>query len=136
MIYIGQKKEYEVIEKAMNLFWKNGYEKTSMQMLEKEIGINKFSIQARFGNKHGVFIESLKCYKSKTKLLFDLFKNGFNGVEDNKQFFYESVRSSGKEDNQKGCFVTNTQNEFLEIEDSVMTEKMTSFRNILKILKI
>ena len=136
MIYIGQKKEYEVIEKAMNLFWKNGYEKTSMQMLEKEIGINKFSIQARFGNKHGVFIESLKYYKSKTKLLFDLFKNGFNGVEDNKQFFYESVRSSGKEDNQKGCFVTNTQNEFLEIEDSVMTEKMTSFRNILKILKI
>lgn len=136
MIYIGQKKEYEVIEKAMNLFWKNGYEKTSMQMLEKEIGINKFSIQARFGNKHGVFIESLKCYKSKTKLVFNLFKNGFNGVEDNKQFFYESVRSSGKEDNQKGCFVTNTQNEFLEIEDSVMTEKMTSFRNILKILKI
>lgn len=120
----------------MNLFWKNGYEKTSMQMLEKEIGINKFSIQARFGNKHGVFIESLKYYKSKTKLLFDLFKNGFNGVEDNKQFFYESVRSSGKEDNQKGCFVTNTQNEFLEIEDSVMTEQMTSFRNILKILKI
>ena len=117
----------------MNLFWKNVYEKTSMQMLEKEIGINKFSIQARFGNKHGVFIESLKYYKSKTKLLFDLFKNGFNGVEDNKQFFYESVRSSGKEDNQKGCFVTNTQNEFLEIEDSVMTEQMTSFRNILKI---
>ena len=133
MIYIGQKKEYEVIEKAMNLFWKNVYEKTSMQMLEKEIGINKFSIQARFGNKHGVFIKSLKCYKSKTKLVFNLFKNGFNGVEDINQFFYESVRSSGKEDNQKGCFVTNTQNEFLEIEDSVMTEQMTSFRNILKI---
>jgi TetR/AcrR family transcriptional repressor of nem operon len=48
-------------------------------------------------------------------------------------FFYESVRSFAQEDNQKGCFVTNTQNEFLEIEDSVMTEQMTSFRNILKI---
>ena len=52
--------EQEVVEKAMNLFWKNGYEGTSMQMLEKEMGINKFSIYASFGNKHGLFLESLK----------------------------------------------------------------------------
>jgi len=29
--------EQEVLEKAMNLFWKNGYETTSMQQLEKEM---------------------------------------------------------------------------------------------------
>jgi TetR/AcrR family transcriptional repressor of nem operon len=35
---MARKKEYiedEVIEKAMNLFWKNGYVTSSMQMLEK-----------------------------------------------------------------------------------------------------
>jgi len=50
---MARKKEYreeEVIEKAMNLFWRNGYESTSMQMLEKEMGINKFSIYASFGS--------------------------------------------------------------------------------------
>ncbi|MBC7557159.1 MAG: TetR family transcriptional regulator, partial [Chryseobacterium sp.] len=44
---MARKKKYieeVVLEKAMNLFWKNGYEKTSMQMLEEEMGINKFSI--------------------------------------------------------------------------------------------
>ena len=34
-------KEEEVVEKAMNLFWRNGYEATSMAMLEQEMGINK-----------------------------------------------------------------------------------------------
>ncbi|GAK75996.1 transcriptional regulator [Nonlabens ulvanivorans] len=54
---MARKKEYiesEVIEKAMTLFWRNGYENTSMQMLEKEMGINKFSIYSSFGSKHGV----------------------------------------------------------------------------------
>lgn len=63
---MARKKEYiesEVIEKAMTLFWRNGYENTSMQMLEKEMGINKFSIYSSFGSKHGVFVESLKTYK-------------------------------------------------------------------------
>jgi AcrR family transcriptional regulator len=43
-----------VIEKAMSLFWRNGYQNTSVRMLEKEMGINQFSIYASFGNKHGV----------------------------------------------------------------------------------
>ena len=46
-----QYKEEEVIEKAMGLFWKNGYRNTSLRMLSKEMGINQFSINASFGNK-------------------------------------------------------------------------------------
>jgi TetR/AcrR family transcriptional repressor of nem operon len=58
----------------MQLFWCNGYETTSMQMLEKEMGINKFSIYASFGNKHGLFIESLKCYKLKVSVILEKLK--------------------------------------------------------------
>jgi hypothetical protein len=31
-------------------------------MLEKEMGINKFSIYSNFGNKNGVFLESAALY--------------------------------------------------------------------------
>jgi len=51
---MARKKEYieeEVIENAMYLFWQNGYENTSMKMLEQEMGINKFSIYSSFGSK-------------------------------------------------------------------------------------
>ncbi|XMO87003.1 TetR/AcrR family transcriptional regulator [Algibacter sp. AS12] len=127
-----QYNEEEVLEKAMHLFWKNGYETTSMQMLEKEMGINKFSIYSSFGNKHGLFLESLKQYKSRVNDVLQKFKNGTKGIEDIKQFFYDSVSSNFKTDHLKGCFVTNTYNEFSETEDELIKEQMDSFMDNLK----
>ena len=136
---MARKKEYredEVVEKAMNLFWKKGYEATSMQMLEKEMGINKFSIYSSFGNKHGLFLESLKCYKTKVGATLDKLKKASRGVEDIKQFFYDSVSSNYKAGNQKGCLVTNTYNEFSENQDQLIKEEMVAFMDNLKALFI
>jgi TetR/AcrR family transcriptional repressor of nem operon len=110
---MARKKQYNedaVVEKAMNLFWRNGYEPTSMQMLEKEMGINKFSIYSSFGNKQGLFLESLKCYNS--------------------------VRICSENGNEKGCLITNTYNEFSEREDKLINEQMNSFMTGLKELLI
>lgn len=126
--------EDAVVEKAMHLFWRNGYETTSMQMLEKEMGINKFSIYSSFGNKHGLFLESLKSYKKKVNFMFDEFKNSHNGIEDIKAFFYNSVRICDQEGNEKGCLVTNTYNEFSGREDAIINEQMNSFMISLKAL--
>ncbi|EAS19894.1 TetR/AcrR family transcriptional regulator [Nonlabens mediterrranea] len=133
---MARKKQYiesEVIEKAMYLFWRNGYENTSMQMLEQEMGINKFSIYSSFGNKHGLFIETLKSYKIKVKATFDKLKNASNGVEDIKQFFYNSVQL-GRDDikSVKGCLITNTYNEFSQSPDELIKEQMNAFMNNLK----
>lgn len=131
-----QYNETEVVEKAMNLFWKNGYETTSMQMLEKEMGINKFSIYSSFGNKHGLFLESLKLYKANVSNVLDKLKKGNNGIEDIKQFFYDSVNSSFKSDKNKGCFLTNTYNEFSDKEDECIQKQMNSFMDNLKAIII
>ena len=132
---MARKKEYreeEVVDKAMHLFWKNGYENTSMQMLEKEMGINKFSIYSSFGNKHGLFLESLKSYKAKVSVRLEKLKNASNGVNDIKQFFHDSVDGNYKESQQKGCLVTNTYNEFYESEDLLIKGQMVSFMDNLK----
>ncbi|EPR65678.1 TetR/AcrR family transcriptional regulator [Cyclobacterium qasimii] len=136
---MARKKEYkeeEVIEKAMRLFWRNGYESTSMQMLEKEMGINKFSIYSSFGSKHGVFIESLNCYKLKVSAIFEKFQAARNGVEDIKQFFYDSAAICAVEGNEKGCLLTNTYNEFSESDDPVVKGQVLSFMDNLKDLFI
>lgn len=103
--------EKEVIEKAMNVFWLNGYESTSMQMLEKEMGINKFSIYASFGNKEGVFLESLKCYKQKLNKLINKLKSSDNGIPGIKQYFYNFVEFTKETAFGRGCMLTNTANE-------------------------
>ena len=87
---MARKKQYieeEVIEKAMHLFWRNGYENTSVRMLEKEMGINQFSMYASFGSKQGVFLESLKTYKNKNKEIFETLKNSNKGAAAIKDFF-------------------------------------------------
>ncbi|MFC6269419.1 TetR/AcrR family transcriptional regulator [Frigoriflavimonas asaccharolytica] len=127
---MARQKEYieeEVVEKAMHVFWKNGYEATSMQMLEKEMGINKFSIYSSFGNKNGLFLESIKCYQKKTSSMFQKFQAGKNGIADIKQFFYDSVNISLEIGNQKGCLVTNTYNEFSKKEEKSINEQMNAF---------
>ena len=130
-----RKKQYiegEVIDKAMQLFWKNGYGNTSMQMLEKEMGINKFSIYSSFGSKRGVFVESLKAYEVKTNAMFAKFQNATQGLADIKTFFYDSVAFCDLEGSHKGCLVTNTYNEFAETQDADIKTEMNVFMVNLK----
>ena len=124
--------EVEVLEKAMNLFWRNGYETTSMQMLEKEMGINKFSIYSSFGSKNELFIESLKCYKLKLGGIMRKLQQADNGLVGIKQYFYDFLDFSKEDKISKGCLVTNTANEIHSDADQIIHENLTQFTNDVK----
>jgi len=113
---MARKKKYdeaEVLEKALTLFWTNGYENTSTRMLEKEMGINQFSIYSSFGNKEGVLIESLKLYQQKIKVITSKLQASKIPVAGIKQYFYDFLEfSKGNNCIAKGCLITNTMNEF------------------------
>ncbi|TQI81055.1 TetR family transcriptional regulator [Serratia fonticola] len=51
-----------VLEKAMSLFWRFGYEPTSMAELIKETGIKPSSLYAEFGSKEGLFCAAVDKY--------------------------------------------------------------------------
>ncbi|PQJ82062.1 TetR/AcrR family transcriptional regulator [Polaribacter glomeratus] len=115
-----QYNEAEVIERAMVLFWKNGYKSTSLRMLSKEMGINQFSINASFGNKKNLFLESLKLYKSKLQQVLKKFEDSSNGKDSIKNFFYAFAAFSNQDNNKRGCLMVNTMSEFgLEIDEQV-----------------
>ncbi|MFD0836551.1 TetR/AcrR family transcriptional regulator [Mariniflexile aquimaris] len=125
-------KEDEVIEKAMNLFWRNGYESTSMHMLEKEMGINKFSIYASFGSKNGVFLESLKCYKQKLNSLITKLKASNDGTLGIKNYFYDFIDFTKETEFGKGCLITNTANEIGDEADEQIKVALTAFTEEVK----
>ena len=52
----------EALTKAMEVFWQKGYKATSMKDLIEEMGIQPGSIYNTFGDKHSLFIESIKHY--------------------------------------------------------------------------
>lgn len=132
---MARKKAYRedlVIEKAMHLFWRNGYEGTSMQMLEKEMGINKFSIYSSFGSKNGVFLESIACYKKKLYTLVNELKATQKGVAGIKEYFYNFVAFTRETEYGKGCLVTNTANEIGTDGDQAIKEALSNFTGEIK----
>lgn len=52
----------EALETAMELFWRHGYESTSMAMLLKAMGLTAPSLYAAFGNKEKLFVEAVHHY--------------------------------------------------------------------------
>ncbi|OUS26865.1 hypothetical protein A9Q99_16755 [Gammaproteobacteria bacterium 45_16_T64] len=109
---MGRNKTFDpddVLDKAMNLFWQQGYEATSMSQLEKALGINKFSIYNSFGNKHTLFLQALTRYREQRFGLMMLCLTQNNqGLSNIELFFNTLLMFLGSQDNNIGCFMTNT----------------------------
>lgn len=55
----------EKLIKARDLFWKKGYNATSLNDLVDTMGINRSSLYLTYGNKHDLFLKSLSNYIQK-----------------------------------------------------------------------
>lgn len=56
--------ENEILDIALNLFWKKGYGATSIQHLEKATGLKRTSLYNAFGNKRSLFMKVLSTYSN------------------------------------------------------------------------
>ncbi len=52
------------LERAMEVFWKHGFEGTSIHDLTHAMGINPPSLYAAFGDKEQLFLEAVERYQS------------------------------------------------------------------------
>lgn len=50
------------LDRALGVFWRNGYEGASLPALTKAMGINRPSIYAAFGNKEALFRKAVERY--------------------------------------------------------------------------
>ena len=55
------------LSRAMQTFWSQGYDSTSMHDLVKSTGINRSNLYDTFGDKHSVFLAALKHYDEKER---------------------------------------------------------------------
>lgn len=112
LILMPRSKTYSediVLERAMQVFWNNGYEATSVRMLEKEMGINQFSIYSSFSNKKNLFIESIRKYREHVKknVFLSLLQKDA-GLAELEAFLQSSVQHRSMDVGPKGCLVVNT----------------------------
>jgi len=126
----------EVLEKAMQVFWDHGYEATSVRMLEKEMGINQFSIYSAFTNKKKLFVESLKKYREyvKTNRFHPLLKPNAR-LKDLEHFLENFSRQVRNGETYRGCLVVNSTAEFGNKDPEVAAELQNYFNFIKNMIK-
>jgi AcrR family transcriptional regulator len=52
------------LDRALAIFWRHGYEGTSLPALTKAMGINRPSLYAAFGNKEALFRQAVERYQA------------------------------------------------------------------------
>lgn len=93
----------EVLDSAIQLFWKKGYADTSLSDLEKATGVNKSGLYSEFKDKDDIFYESLKRYHQNSPI-YDLLKVQPLGWLNVENYFKAKLNCKG----QKGCFMVYT----------------------------
>lgn len=99
----------EALDKAMLVFWSQGYEATSMQDLLNSMGINRGSLYSTYRDKHSLFLAALRMYDDKVRSMrLSNLESKYGPKEAIRQllltFFTQVTGLSDK----RGCFLTNT----------------------------
>lgn len=110
----------DVLDSAIQLFWKKGYADTSLSDLEKATGVNKSGLYSEFKDKDDIFLESLKRYRDISPA-YDILNTSPLGWKNIEMFLKLSMTCKG----QKGCLLANTLR-----EHSIVPSKV---RNLLEI---
>lgn len=107
---MARSKEFDihsVLRKAMDLFWYQGYEKTSMQDLVASMGIHKRSMYDTFGDKHALFMKVMDRYNEILGAFIEGRIHDLTSAKEAIRFVLEMPIHS-EEIRPKGCLMVNT----------------------------
>jgi len=109
----------QALDAAMHLFWKQGYEATSIQELVDATGVQRQSLYDTFGSKHEMFLQSLMRYQSlEWHQLSELTKRHPKGGLRLIRAIFESCASQTVRD-ARGCFAANCAAELGSSDEAV-----------------
>ena len=112
MINVARTKEFDpdaALRSALELFWRRGYEATSMSELVEHLGIGRASIYATFGSKHDLYLKALDRYEEMQdpRMLGELSQPG-PALPAVAAVVRRFAAESASDERLTGCFVTNT----------------------------
>lgn len=121
----------QVLNKAMQIFWFQGYNNTSLQELEKAMGINRFGIYATFNDKHSLFLDALAYYRHTVVNTLLAPLEGTSGLEGITSFFSQFIELSQAPSGNWGCLICNSATE-LGLHDKAVTDQIEQHKERVK----
>lgn len=100
--------EGEVLDQAMDVFWREGYDGASMAHLTKAMGLNSPSIYVAFGSKRGLFDAVLQRYDERRAGFKDSMLAGKTAREVAERMLYGAVKWLTTPSEPRGCLLIQT----------------------------
>jgi TetR/AcrR family transcriptional repressor of nem operon len=123
-----------VLDAAMDLFWHQGYDATSLQSLLKAMRLSKSSLYQSFGSKQQLFELCLQRYQ---QMIRANWLERLTGEASGRQFILDTLSSVVEEAhgsvNPRGCLIMNTASEFAQSKPKIaekVIEGVETFKEI------
>ncbi|MFJ2957666.1 TetR/AcrR family transcriptional regulator [Streptomyces sp. NBC_00669] len=109
---MARTKEFDpdaVLDRALDLFWRRGYEATSMADLVEALGIARASIYGTFGSKHDLYLAALARYqRARDDQVLEALSRPGPALPAVRALVTDFAEQAAGDDLRRGCFVTNT----------------------------
>jgi AcrR family transcriptional regulator len=105
---IGRPRAFDkdkALDRALEVFWRKGYEGTSIADLTAEMGINPPSLYAAFGNKEALFRQALDRYEAEHEAEWNEALSAPTAYEGVKRLLLHSAASLGNKRHPPGCLL-------------------------------
>jgi TetR/AcrR family transcriptional regulator, transcriptional repressor for nem operon len=99
----------DVLSSAVDMFWRNGYEATSVDELTSAMGIGRGSLYNAFGDKRELFIASLDRYRcERQEQLEQALASAVPARVAIEALFRQSVDRLWRDRSHRGCLLVNS----------------------------
>ncbi len=125
-----------VLDRAVDAFWRDGYEATSAQTLVDAMGINRASLYGTFGSKADLYRRALARYRERTfaELERALDHDG-DVLEALAAFLRAQCAQIAGDAEQRGCFLVNACTELGARDEAVGADVREAFGETRELLR-
>ena len=105
---MARRKEFDperALAKAMEVFWRLGYENASTETLMKEMGIAKQSLYDTFGDKRALYLKALAYYRDETNGSMQRMLETTPSVKSGFAKLLFGLASETREQHERGCLL-------------------------------
>lgn len=110
------------VNRALALFWRKGYQATSLADLLAAMDISRSSFYAAFGDKRSLFVECLDLFSARTIELLQYARARMPPVDALQNFFERNFIGTGGAASARGhwgCMLVNTVLEMAGVDDDL-----------------
>lgn len=119
---MARPKEFDVdeaLDRAMDLFWVQGYEATSMQDLQEHMRIGRQSLYDTFGGKHELFLAALERYRTQIGEYLKKLEAPDASLPAIRGYFEDLVEFYAVQPTPRACLLTNSTVELAAHDEEV-----------------